>query len=489
MAIYKAVGPDGQEHEMEGPDGASDSEIIAAFSQAFPSVPKAPGFIERNAGNISALARPVLEVGGALGGAALAAGVAAPTVAGVIPGAVAGGGLGFAAGKSAADLLDRSLGVKAPIVSLGEAAKETGRNLEAGAIAEAGGPVLKAGARLGKAAGKGVLSVLFGPPLKSIDARFVNNAAIKAAKPFDTLARELPDDIQKVAEHVGKLHDDAMGTLSTSGYLSDGAQSKTLLIKSLDSADKSLGRGVSDATNKAKQVLDRYRERLKTLKNTVSQNEIGAIVRDIDNDIDWSAKDRAPINNALEMVRTELDGLLKSSNKDYEMAMQPVAEGTRLLKKAQTLFRVQREVGKGYRPTNTTATAIKSAIDDTRVDSQDVLDAIKKITGRDYLAAAENAKVATSFTGGQAQGSRRTLLGGGIGLGLEQLGLGHSGGLGVAGMMAGATADKYGGPMAAGVIDNLVRASEMVGPMPSDTMRRAIAAAMASKYTRREPNR
>lgn len=37
MARYKAKGPDGAVHEMEGPDGASQSDILKAFSTAFQS--------------------------------------------------------------------------------------------------------------------------------------------------------------------------------------------------------------------------------------------------------------------------------------------------------------------------------------------------------------------------------------------------------------------------------------------------------------------
>lgn len=38
MARYKAIGPDGLEHELEGPDGANDQEIEQAFAQAFPDI-------------------------------------------------------------------------------------------------------------------------------------------------------------------------------------------------------------------------------------------------------------------------------------------------------------------------------------------------------------------------------------------------------------------------------------------------------------------
>lgn len=90
---------------------------------------------------ISSIARPLLEMGGAVGGGAL--GMAAP-----VPGGTAiGGGLGFAGGKSAADLLDRYMGTKPPLQNAGEALTESGENIAQGAGNELGGAAV--GAALG----------------------------------------------------------------------------------------------------------------------------------------------------------------------------------------------------------------------------------------------------------------------------------------------------------------------------------------------------
>lgn len=85
----------------------------------------------------SSFYRPALEVGGALGGAALAA-------PGTPVASAAGGALGFAGGRAAADLIDRGIGLKAPLASAGEAAKETAKDIQGGAAQEALGLVLKA---------------------------------------------------------------------------------------------------------------------------------------------------------------------------------------------------------------------------------------------------------------------------------------------------------------------------------------------------------
>ena len=438
---------------------------------------KTPGFLERNAQTISNLARPALEAGGAVGGGLLAGGAAAPTIAGAIPASVAGGGLGFAAGRSAADLLDRGLGLKPPIASIPEAVKETGANLQSGAAMEAGGQLIGPGV---KAVGKGLLSILFGPSIKSIDARLMDPEAIKYAKPVETLARELPNDIQKLSDHVSTLHDKALDTLSTSKFLTDGAQTRDAILKTITEAKNALGRSISDASVSAKAVLNKYYGRIYKIGPTVSENELGHIVRDIDNDIDWNFKGRAPQNSALESVRTGIDGLLKTGNPDYERAMGPVADNVRLLKKAQSIFHIERDIGQGFKATNTTAAALKGAAKETRIDSQDVLEKLRDVTGRDYPTAVDNAAHAESFMGGSPNGARRTLLGGGLGYALDQMGLGGGHGS-VAGLLAGATADKFGGPMAAGIIDQLTKMTPaMLNPVQKEILRRIVAASVAS---------
>lgn len=77
--------------------------------------------------------RPALEIGGAFGGGALASPGIATTAA--------GGALGYAAGKSAADFIDRKLGIKEPIKTTGEAMGETVNSVKEGAMMEAGGVV------------------------------------------------------------------------------------------------------------------------------------------------------------------------------------------------------------------------------------------------------------------------------------------------------------------------------------------------------------
>lgn len=85
---------------------------------------------------ISKFARPALEMGGGILGGITGAGTTGVTVAGIPAGAAVGGALGLAGGKAAADLLDRSLGVKPHLQNMTEVAKETVGNLAYGAAGE-----------------------------------------------------------------------------------------------------------------------------------------------------------------------------------------------------------------------------------------------------------------------------------------------------------------------------------------------------------------
>jgi len=490
--IYQVQDPQGNIHEIEGPENATQDEIMEQAQKLIPEQPvqkeTGPGKIAQT---VSSIARPVLQIGGAVGGAALAGGASAPTVAGVIPGAMAGGALGFAGGESAANALDRALGIKAPISSIPEAMKETAGNIQSGAASEAAGPAagfaLRTGAKVVKGVGKGLISATLGPTMKAVKARFARNAEIQMAKPFDELAQALPHDIQQLGDEVSNMSGRALDTLSTSKYLMNGAKAKDTILKAIKTERNKLGRSVSDASVQAKKALDRYAYRLRRLNNTVSESELGQIVRDIDNDINWSFKEMAPKNHALQGVRVNIDTILKNENPAYKELMQPVAEGTDLLMKAKNAFYLEHDIGKGFKAGNNTATALKSATDPRRIAARDILRRLSDITGKDYLKAAEDSAIAEQFVGGRTNGSKNvnlgTIVGTGTGLGIGSL-LGFGGGpVGmVAGGLTGSYIDKEGGRMAGTLIDKLVQQSAAMGRVPalSPAMQRALAAAGVS---------
>lgn len=140
--------PDGSEAEF--PAGTPLPTIQGAIQKRFPPKTAAspapapssgPEFnpdmypLDQGAVQTAAkIARPVLEYGG------LAAGAAGGTPAGPA-GSVAGAGLGYAAGKQLADLLDEWSGLKAT-TSLGKKFVQSGKDVVSGAAMEAGGQIL-----------------------------------------------------------------------------------------------------------------------------------------------------------------------------------------------------------------------------------------------------------------------------------------------------------------------------------------------------------
>lgn len=168
---------------------------------------------------VSDFARPVLEVGGAVGGGV--AGFASP----VPGGAAMGGAAGYAGGKAAADLLDRQLGVKAPLRSFPEAVRETGDNVRQGMEAELAGqaiskfapPVIEGGLGLVKKGAKKVLPSVFkttaGIPEKATEAVIDNPELLKRGKITEDQLNEAANPIidglrrakQRVGEKFGKV--------------------------------------------------------------------------------------------------------------------------------------------------------------------------------------------------------------------------------------------------------------------------------------------
>jgi hypothetical protein len=95
-----------------------------------------PGTLEHDPdGMAHKYARPVLEALGMAGGAALGMPL------GPIGGA-AGGALGYAGGDAAASLLERLIGERPPIQSIGQAGQETLKGVQTGGLMEAGGALV-----------------------------------------------------------------------------------------------------------------------------------------------------------------------------------------------------------------------------------------------------------------------------------------------------------------------------------------------------------
>lgn len=153
MPTYKIKDPSsGKTVTLKGDAPPTESELTEIFSkvgatESAPSNTKA---------NVMAVVRPTMEAGGAIAGGVIGQG--AVPIPGV--GMAAGGALGYAAGKTGADLVERGLGTMEKIKSGAQAATETMDAIKSGMISEIGGnlagraaqTVIKKGSPAAKAA-------------------------------------------------------------------------------------------------------------------------------------------------------------------------------------------------------------------------------------------------------------------------------------------------------------------------------------------------
>lgn len=472
----------------------------AIASGGLKDAPREIGMLERAAPTISALARPALEATGALGGAALAGASALPTGPGAALAAAGGGALGFAGGKAAADLLDRSLGVKPPIRSIGEAVKETGENIQDGAMAEAMGlgtgaalkaipsALVKAGTSMPSRKG---ITALTGVSGENQALRFARNPEVRAAKSIEALGEEFPATVTELNKKVSELSTKALSKLSRSIDPQRGGRMRFDVEKAIYAEKEALADGISDAGANAGKVLDRYIERLNGLANKLSEHDLGKMVRDIDNDIDWDKVDRKPANEALQRVRIAIDEMLKGKNTAYAEAMRPTAEATDVLDKVKQLFLLKKHAGGVLGPGDGTVGKLKGATAESRLQSHSVLEGLKKFTGRDYAREIENTLAAEAFRGGKAQGSRRTgpftVIATSVGAGLGGAVGGPSGfaagsaAAGVPAYLVGSHLDDHGHEIAGSLIDKLYQISQRRGArVPSAAFQQALRAAAAA---------
>lgn len=452
------------------------------------SVAQEPSIKEK----VSSFARPVLEIGGAVGGGALGAG------AGGV-GGMGGAALGYAGGKSAADALDEFLGLKNAPANIPEVATRTGENLLEGAKMEALGmalhPVVKGMASTLIKGGKKIAGPLFGVSDEALNAYLKDPKSIKDAS-MEGLARKLPNVAEKFNDVISYFSKNADDLLSTSKFLEKsandpgGAFTKDEITKALSAARKSLGGLYTDEGRTAAKALGRIGESFKRLGNTVSQSQVKGIIQKLDDEIPWTKVWKSPesltaADNALIKTRTRLDGLLKTKNPEYGEAMKPVSEAIQSRNEFIKKFGIQDIKGQGYTPADVSATRLSAATKEGKIDTQRVLERVKKITGADILPQVEMAKYNEEFFGNRKVNPMTLdlLTGTGAMLGGALGGFGGVGTGAIAGKMASGLVEKYGGVGGSKILDLVARAAG--GPSPiavlSDPVLRRLIAAQSVK--------
>ena len=214
--------------------------------------------------------------------------------------------------------------------------------------------------------GPRVVKAVFGPSEEATVARLKNPERIKGAKPEQRIAEDFEGDVQGLDAQIKKDTDAAHGTLSTERDLlrpipgetpvgqtpsvRQSATAKDTLIKIIKDARAGIGQRFDDAAIAAKTKLEDYLERLKPLRSTASEAEVGKMLRGIREDADFSGTPgKDTLNSAILEIQGKMSDILKHNNPAYDEAMAPLAEKVRLLLDLENKFAMKNKPGVGLR--------------------------------------------------------------------------------------------------------------------------------------------
>jgi hypothetical protein len=346
-----------------------------------------------------------------------------------------GGAFGYVGGKYIAPVM-------------GKAMQKTGELLESGAEKIGLG---------GMAAG---MSTLFGPSVRAIKERFTRNKAITGSKPYEDIATDLANGAKKIRTELHVLSEKAWSELPDKPLMQ--VEDALGMVRQLQDQLKVSGEVVGGASEVANNKLEQYAQNLTSIgKRTpyLKSTEVKQLLKSLDDDIDWDDMSPDVLTQTLRQLRGQIDGTLKSAHPEYEQAMAPVAEHTRLLKEIKGKFALVRGSGGDFAPSDTTATKIRAVNDAKKQYSREILERYKATTGEDVLQEAADFKTASEFMRSSTQGSRKAVTYAATGAAAGGWIAGTPGAVvgSGAGALTGAHMDIFGGEYAGKTIDFLVR--------------------------------
>lgn len=344
--------------------------------------------------------------------------------------------------------------------------------------------------------GKKALTTL-GPSEEAINARLAGKAQPNAAS-YPELAEEMGGTLGKLGDQIKEADTAAWNTLSN-----EPAIPREYLTGAIDDAIKELqikdGRTLGSASKQASGILNSIKSDVQALTTPIgvaqsetpasaqgsfeniafpkepqlqprnlSESELRSVIQKLDENIDWDDQSQNTTNQALESVRSRLDSMLKFRNQEYRKAMEPVADRTGLHSALKRQFNFIKSPGEGLQPTDTTATKVQTALRENKAVTQENLERLKSLTGKDYAGLARDYQLSQQFENTAPNGSRRTNLAATVMGGLGAAGGALVGGIpgaagggalgGAAGAITGATLDRYGGKLLGRLIDTYLKA-------------------------------
>lgn len=301
-------------------------------------------------------------------------------------------------------------------------------------------------------AAKGALSSL-GPSSEAIETRLANPETLSSAMGPQSQADVLESLSNSLRKVIGQDSKSALSKLSPSSY-TDHTEIAPLFdqIKQGLATDGVL---VGPAQQNAVDSLGAFQKSLETIaaKNNgyIPDTSLAQIVRDIDDNTNWTDQTQKVTNGALKQLRHGLDTMLKENNPEYEDAMKPVAQNAALLDKLRRTFGLKFEPGAGLTATDATASKISNVLGENKSNAQDVLKQLTDLTGYDFLENAKNYNLGQEFEGGG--GAVTSIIGHALGYGTGRM-TGLPGG-GLMGSLVGGQVGRSidGGALAGRIID------------------------------------
>lgn len=471
---------------------------------------------------VSSFARPALETAGMVGGGILGGGVGIPTGLGALATGAVGAGLGYAAGRQAANILDETLGVR-ETPPLGQQLGETASDVQEGALGQmvgfAAGPVIsRVGNALKPSFPTKIASTVLGPSTEAIEARLANQPKIAGASSYASQSESIPKTLEAVKGKITKAYEVAKASLRQSASPEEGAIAKSQIQGVLDEIKSNLnikGSVVGQAEKGAASNLESLAKDIDNIlkppkpsvqlvgpsgqpiqvakaESYIPETDIKRVIQAIDKNINWEDKGASATNEALTNARGKLDALLKNQNPSYAKLMRPVSQLERLYNDSRKTFSITNRTGEGLAPTDATISKVQSLPQERRSVSQGVAKRLRAVTGRDLIEESKTYGLAKQFEGGATQGSRRVNLGGMIGTAVgTAIGAATGspfigGNLGLlTGGLTGAYLDKAGGKIAGQLIDRYLASSvsRVSAPRLGNSTRALISAYVARRQS------
>lgn len=319
---------------------------------------------------------------------------------GTLGGAAAlGAGLGAASGVDAAADTNEMLKSGAEGAAVG------------GALGGLGHAASSAIENILPAIGKRAVASLGKPALEDVESYLQNPNAIREALTTPQMSEKLADTVGDVGRAAGHMTDAAKSTLNpessplsildirpvfegaTQKYLTSGVPataSDELAVKAINGQYERL---VQIAKNNNGQVPeDVLQEIIHKIQSTVNDNT-------------WGNPDAKASQDALRGLSGKLNEILKTSNPEFREAMKPAAELAGLKSDVAGKFGLDVGTGGKVSSTDATGTKINNVLNETKTESQDLLEQLKQKTGIDFLDLARKAKTRDAFEGGSNGGA------------------------------------------------------------------------------------